>query len=161
MSSAKNPDLLQDSICICLFSRGDGKFHWAIIIPVGYKQAQKFHITNLHGPSWVFESVSEMVSASETACIVAKIGSLGIHTVEDINNRVKNIPLISTAADSAEPFTCRIWVRYAVRALHDTGYINCPNVLALENEIRVVGESNDAETIQGKGYKLYTASNST
>lgn len=86
---------------------------------------------------------------------------MGSHTAEEVGGRVKNIPLKCTTEDSTETFTCRIWVRYAVRALHDAGYINCPDVLALEKEVTEVGEGNDVDTIQGRGFKLYTVTNST
>lgn len=41
---------------ICLFSQGDGTFHWAIYIPITTTVVDKYHATN-HSGGWVYEQV--------------------------------------------------------------------------------------------------------
>jgi hypothetical protein len=45
---------------------------------------------------------------------------------------------------AAEPqFTCRVWVKAAVKTLHDKGVIICSDIDALERECRAFAATND------------------
>ena len=60
-------------------------------------------------------------------------------------------------ADKDEGFTAKMWVRQAVRLLNDKGFIHCPDVMALENEVSVYAITNDAPTVLGEPFRIHTS----
>ena len=64
-----------NTICACLFARGDGKFHWAIIAPISPRDATKYHAKDFGGGNWIYESVQECILQSLVVCAVVKIGN--------------------------------------------------------------------------------------
>lgn len=68
------PPLPVGSIACALFSRGDGTFHWALVIPTDTKNVVKLHATNIQGP-WVYEKVNHALDKSVKLCVVVKIGA--------------------------------------------------------------------------------------
>lgn len=65
-----------NTICACLFARGDGKFHWAIIIPTSPRNATKYHAKDFGGGNWIYESADECILYSQFLCAVVKIGNV-------------------------------------------------------------------------------------
>ena len=71
-----------NTICVCLFARGDGKFHWAIIVPTSPQDARKYHAKDFGSGNWTYECVDECVLRSPVACAVVKIGGLLLFKIE-------------------------------------------------------------------------------
>ena len=61
----------------------------------------------------------------------------GRRTLDALRDLLAQIPMAVPEADRArEPvFTCRVWVREAVRRMHEEGYVDCPDVDAMEEEM--------------------------
>ncbi|KAI1793423.1 hypothetical protein LXA43DRAFT_1059795 [Ganoderma leucocontextum] len=142
MSSSHFPSA--DSIYCALFSRGDGKFHWTIVIPSNNSNdVEMLHVRNPSG-GWSFERKTHDVSNSLTACVIVKTGHSHGH------------PTVDKTIETQ--FTCRVWFKQAIRVLAANGVLRCPDVYALEREIIRYGEAQDAKTIAGMGYKYHVAS---
>lgn len=52
-------------------------------------------------------------------------------------------------------FTCRVWLREALRVLQDHGVIGIVDIDRLEEDFVSLGEENDSNVIKGGPYKLY------
>ncbi|PIL25237.1 hypothetical protein GSI_13126 [Ganoderma sinense ZZ0214-1] len=151
-------------ICCVLFSRGDGSFHWAIVVPSSTSNmADVFHARNPEG-FWEFEQTKVDVSNSKHVCVVVKIGTVtSTDTVGRILQLVQNIPMGIPAFEVGRvelTFTCRVWFKQAIRVLHANGILSCPNVYALEQELVLYGRAQDRKTRSGLGYKYHVASTS-
>jgi hypothetical protein len=68
--------------------------------------------------------------------------------------------MVTPPEEAGIPFNCLVWFRQAVRCLHDSGYLNCPDVYALEAECRKYGEANDASYESWQGYMYFIAESS-
>ncbi|KIY45572.1 hypothetical protein FISHEDRAFT_49049 [Fistulina hepatica ATCC 64428] len=159
--TVSRPLLPVGHICVGLFSRGDGKFHWSILLPFSTTHTYVYHATNLYGGGWIHELQVRNVHDWLTTCAVIRLsGPTGLTSPETLNDllNIKYISMDTPTTDPPEPFTCRVWVRKAIRVLHGSGYINCPNAIALEDELRAFGEAQDPATITGCGYSLVDAS---
>lgn len=67
------PALPVDTINIGLLSRGDGSFHWAIMVPFNETCAHVMQATNIQGP-WVYERKIEDVLKSQRTVVIVGIG---------------------------------------------------------------------------------------
>ncbi len=70
--------VLSGNICVALFARGDGLFHWAFVIPnnpsdVGGTDTAKLHVTNREG-GWTYEMCRHDLAKEDSICSVVKIG---------------------------------------------------------------------------------------
>ena len=70
--------ILSSNICVALFARGDGLFHWAFVIPnipsdVGGTDTAKLHVTNREG-GWKYEMCHHDLAKEDSICSVVKIG---------------------------------------------------------------------------------------
>lgn len=91
---------------------------------------------------WGYESTKFTLNTSHTVAAAALLGRLPSgKTVEDLDQLLAEIPMSVPAVDQARErdFTCRIWIREAVRRMHAHRYIHCPIVDALEEEMRRYG----------------------
>ncbi|KAM5544230.1 hypothetical protein V8D89_001890 [Ganoderma adspersum] len=155
-----------NSICGVLFSRANGTFHWAIVIPSNNSDhAEILHANNPveAGGRWSFQRKTHDVYASRTACIIVKIGTLtATNTIERITNLLEGIPMAIPLADrTIEPrFTCRVWFKEAIRVLARNGVLTCPDVSALERKMIEYGQEQALSTSLGGGYKYHVPSSS-
>ena len=62
------------TIFCALFSRGDGSFHWALVVPINQRIGMKMHATNVTG-AWVFTATEHDLLKSKTLCVLVKIGA--------------------------------------------------------------------------------------
>ncbi|KAL1659960.1 hypothetical protein EV122DRAFT_253083 [Schizophyllum commune] len=136
--------------CI-LFSRGDGTFHWTIGAAVDTANALKMHATNVQG-GWAYEKKMHNIIKSQTACVAVKIGQLSSTDVIDrVSSTLERIPMSIPSIDQSieRVFTCRVWVKEAVRVLAANGFISCSDVAGLEREVKGYGQAQDEKTISG------------
>ncbi|KAL1944690.1 hypothetical protein VTO73DRAFT_3120 [Trametes versicolor] len=127
-------------------------FHWLLFVPdYGTTRQQVIPGTKMHalchlspGPNgtmieeWVYDSAKFTLVQSHTLAAAVVLGRLPPgKTVQDLNALLAAIPMrVPTIDARREPaFTCRVWTREAVRRMHDHGYICCPDVDALEEEV--------------------------
>ncbi|KAI0717876.1 hypothetical protein C8T65DRAFT_827922 [Cerioporus squamosus] len=128
-----------------------GSFHWIIYVSkfegksdgLGYK----FHATDRVATApWAYESQPWSAMKSQTCITLTPIGQItGWGTskseercIEALDQVLRGVPLAVSALDIHDfpRFTCRAWFRAAIRRLHQYGYINCPEVLALEAKLK-------------------------
>ena len=133
--------------------KGPGtRFHWLIFVPdpgQGDDKAQtgiKLHATELDPVSdgitlriWQFEATAFTLATSASVVAAAIIGNLTEdRTVQQLVDLLHKIPTITVpdADIEREPeFTCRVWVREALRRMHIARLIHCRNVDAMEAEL--------------------------
>lgn len=139
------------------------RFHWLIFIPdegatrneLPVRAGTKLHaITNgQQGAAqvWSYDHVPFNLATTPSVAVAAILGHLPAgKTATQLSHMLKEIPMAIPAVDSErEPrFTCRVWLREAVRRMHAAGYISCPDVDALEAEMWEYGKA-AAEKIEG------------
>ncbi|OJT08851.1 hypothetical protein TRAPUB_202 [Trametes pubescens] len=122
-------------------------FHWLLFIPnPGATRAVVTEGMKLHAVDngqkgtareWSYDFASFTLATSASVAVAMVLGKLPSgKTVQDLDALLQKIPMTVPAADTAREseFTCRVWVREAVRRMHAEGYIVCPDVDALEEE---------------------------
>ncbi|OCH95366.1 hypothetical protein OBBRIDRAFT_883924 [Obba rivulosa] len=147
------PSVPLGGLYACLFSRADGTFHWTLVLPQDATTVHKFHATNLQG-GWRFERVPDRLAQSPNACVVVRLGTVAPGRTDELCARLEAAPMCTPAADGAQQFTCRIWFRAAVRVLHAQGAVECPDVDALEKELRTLAEGRRLAIEQGAPYVI-------
>ncbi|TFY72336.1 hypothetical protein EVG20_g669 [Dentipellis fragilis] len=155
------PVLEIGSIYGALFSRGDGKFHWALVVPLESDTGQdavKMHATNLGTGVWRYVREPDK---SPNLCVVVKLGETSPlqNMVDYIDDLLKNIPMLVPEEDMImeDTFTCRVWFKEAVRVLAANGIVKCLDVHSLEKEMFEYGEENDIQTGLGYPYKAHAS----
>ncbi|KAM5538609.1 hypothetical protein V8D89_007638 [Ganoderma adspersum] len=131
------------------------RFHWYIFVPnaadahLDVQSGLKMHATTDYSPSeterlWCFDATPTTLATDEGGlAVAATIGRLRLGLEQGrsqaaLRNMLAQIPVaVVPEADRArEPtFTCRVWVREALRRMHAEGYVRCPDVDALEEEM--------------------------
>ncbi len=156
------------------------RFHWYIFVPNAgtgtaadahldvLQSGLKMHATTDYSPSdterrWCFDATPTTLATDEGGlAAAATIGRLGIEvrdgrvrSQEGLRDMLAQIPMAVPEADKArEPvFTCRVWVREALRRMHQEGYVDCPDVDALEEEMWGYGRA-AARAIEEDTFKV-------
>ncbi|KAI0784703.1 hypothetical protein C8Q75DRAFT_723927 [Abortiporus biennis] len=142
------------NIYACLFSRGDGTFHWAIVIPKLDGECMKYHAVSDDKP-WRYVCASDNLQKDIRVCVVVKLGVFANRTYKEIDEFLKQIPMKAPPDDLPQRFTCRIWFKEAIRVLNKRGVIRCTSVNSLETELRMYGEEHWRLTELGSPPKLY------
>ena len=161
-------------ICCALYSRGDGRFHWTIVIPVDPINAVEMHAINTRGRGWAYQKRNRSLHKSATLCVLAVIGMhiintispfcypltlqllsgiiTEMNTIDKISGLLEQIPMTIPSIDMGLEFnfTCRVWFKQAVRVRSAHGVIRCPSVTTLEEELVEMGGMND-ESVSGGG----------
>lgn len=124
-------------------------FHWFIFTchatdtSKEIQAGRKFHARRVDSPEdttpqWCYEDAEFTLATSATVATAAVIGRLREGQTEGtLGALLSQIPLTIPQVDVGREshFTCRVWVREALRAMHRHRYINCPDVDALEKEM--------------------------
>lgn len=157
-----------DILISLLYLGGDPpRFHWYLYVQnPDSSSGTKIHATGMNG-KWWYKQIEYSLQHDPAVAAVAIIGKLNttIHTLDYLDAVLKEVPMLEVAhADvGREPkFTCRVWLREALRRMHDAGFIHCPDVDAMEAEMVRYG-STAAEENEGDRFKvakLASASNS-
>ncbi|KAG6037170.1 hypothetical protein E4U41_005304 [Claviceps citrina] len=117
--------LLQtESIYIAMYSTAHlRKFHWGLVLIDSMKQARLFHANNrVH---WLLEE--KPVSPEQSLTLVVLIRLDKVRSLSRTKKIMRSIPADgSPSRRTGEFFTCRIWVKDAIVALHDQGEIALP-----------------------------------
>ncbi|KAH9846325.1 hypothetical protein C2E23DRAFT_744335 [Lenzites betulinus] len=124
-------------------------FHWVLYVSVpGATRDRLSAGTRMHlvcglAPDgktkvWSFTHSTYVLGTSMTVAAAAVIGRLPPgRTVRDLVGLLQEIPMAvpEVEAQREQRFTCRVWIREAVRRMHTRKYICCPDVYALEAEM--------------------------
>jgi len=118
--------LLEDhSIYIILSLRGaQPGFHWGIFVPTNKPEGEVWHATNAGG-GWNLENkTTRGIPNSMSLCVVLKLGIATSQNWTALHTTLANVPCSGQPSlNTGEPFTCRIWVKDAILALHNAGVI--------------------------------------
>lgn len=127
------------------------RYHWGIFIPhppsnsIGIERGVNFHmVDHVRAPYWRFEADFNY-NLNDSAYVAAAIviGQLRRSSIEQIHQLLYQIPIDVVPIediDSENTFSCRVWIREAIRVLHRAGIIRCDSVDDLEWEMRGYGE---------------------
>ncbi|KAG8763092.1 hypothetical protein FRC15_008161, partial [Serendipita sp. 397] len=148
----------------CLFTRGDGTFHYALGVDNGTPKdtrltLQKLHVTNPAG-GWIFETKEMVLRKGDiygTCCVVLKIGKLGRFQIGDLERFL--LPKTPTPKDGEARSLSHVWFIRAIQTLKANKVVHCTNIDALTNELAELGNRQYKETEMGKGYILATSDN--
>ncbi|KAL1952059.1 hypothetical protein VTO73DRAFT_1208 [Trametes versicolor] len=131
---------------------GTPTFHWHIWVPDRDATRERLCAgTKMHAlgrrsrnpdgtltERWGYESTEFTLTTSHTVAVAAILGHLPAgKTVVDLDQVLSEIPMSVPVVDQGREreFTCRVWIREAMRRMHAHRYIHCPNVDALEAEM--------------------------
>ncbi|KAF8914607.1 hypothetical protein CPB85DRAFT_1375405 [Mucidula mucida] len=134
-------------IVIALRYMGDNppRFHWMLFVQNQNSLCgTKFHAIQ-DASGWSYESLSYSLHTS-----------VPFGTLNDFDALLRRIPI-----NERTQVTCRVWLREALRRLHNAGYIQC-NVDAMEMEMLEYG-TKAAKAISEGTFEvatLFTAENS-
>ncbi|KAL3419881.1 hypothetical protein PVAG01_08380 [Phlyctema vagabunda] len=134
--------LENNTVYMTLNSRGvPGTFHWGIFVTSSAPNGHYYHATNKFG-GWQLEArKSTNPLNSMSLVLVYKIGSISSH--DDLDQLLRNTPADGSASlRTGEAFTCRIWTKDALVALHHN---------------RVLTLSADIDTLEKQAFELGTS----
>ncbi|OBZ72863.1 hypothetical protein A0H81_06847 [Grifola frondosa] len=139
------PDIL---VSLHLINTNPPRFHWALFVPDPVvSTGTKFHAVTDHSEPgsgiFTYDKSITVLPSDRGVATAAIIGSLGSRSVNDLDTLLSSIPCntVPSVDREREPrFTCRVWLREAVRRMHGAGFIRCADVDALEKEILFYGE---------------------
>ena len=171
------PQHPQIILALSLMSTDPPRFHWFIFVPssqsseLNIQAGLKIHAIDENlGKSpvrkhWAFEAVEFTLATYPGVAAAAVVGYLyNDRTLEQLRSLLEQIPLTVPPIDhEREPtFTCRVWIREALRRMHMNGFILCPDVDAMEAQMwrygRLAAEAIEKDTFSVA--TLVTAENS-
>ncbi|KAJ5319322.1 uncharacterized protein N7506_012026 [Penicillium brevicompactum] len=121
------PTWSPNSIYIVLFDRGEKAytFHWALYLHQAANSGFKYHLVNTtNSTSWKFDphaiedvdNDGSILAALEIGCLEPMMHPHLLHRLEEIS--------ILDSKRFRERITCRVWLKEAIYALDDEGYIS-------------------------------------
>ncbi|KAH8119763.1 hypothetical protein DFH11DRAFT_6207 [Phellopilus nigrolimitatus] len=145
--SSTNRILDGNALYIGLFYRpsnlqNTGLFHWTLLAKTYDKPTGiLLHAAGTTRQGWVYDVKDPFTFESSRYAVVAiRIGSLGSSISSEYLARILGrIPIGYSMYETPPVWTCRIWVRDAIRYLHGLQIIHSLDVDALEREAIAAG----------------------
>ncbi|OJT05710.1 hypothetical protein TRAPUB_3465 [Trametes pubescens] len=142
------PDIV---LALDLMSTTPPRFHWFFFIPdmpaAASSSAQRHGGVKLHAITngkqgddrrWSYDRTPLALATSPAVAAAALLGRLPDgKSVDDLDALLRQIPMEVPEVDrEREPtWSCRVWIREALRRMHVSGYIHCEDVDAMEAEM--------------------------
>ncbi|PYH80524.1 hypothetical protein BO82DRAFT_433304 [Aspergillus uvarum CBS 121591] len=102
-------------------------FHWILYLTTSPTQGQTFHLTNAPGSDvWTFDSqTTENITHGSRLLVALELGEIepALHTA--LAERLAQVP-VGYSTKFREAMTCRVWVKEALFALEEEGYLCLP-----------------------------------
>ncbi|KAJ5359608.1 uncharacterized protein N7496_012021 [Penicillium cataractarum] len=135
-----------NGLYILLTDRGENSFafHWGFYLHQSGISGCIYHLINDDGPaSWRFDSrLSENVMFSQRLLAAIKIGVIDLVLHQALPDRLQEIP-IAYSTRFHESITCRVWLKEALFALDDEGYVKLTrSVDEIEAEAKILAIQN-------------------
>lgn len=113
------------SIYVILSSRGAlPGFHWGIFIPTATPAGHVWHATNREGGWKLDPKPSANVPFSMSLVLAYKIGSVNQSTLQTCMSVLNGVAANGRPSpNTGEEFSCRVWVKDAIIALHNNHII--------------------------------------
>lgn len=116
----------RNGLYILLSNRGDKSytFHWCLYLHQSTTSGSIYHLLNGNDPTiWRFEHLPDQTVIYDQALLGAlKIGVLDPTLHAPFLERLRQIPIVDSVR-FRERITCRVWLKEALFALDDEGYI--------------------------------------
>lgn len=120
-------DFEVNGLYILLSDRGDKSwtFHWEFYLQKTTKGGTIFNLVNGANSSiWNFETkATENVAYSKSLLVGMKIAVLDPSIHQAFFDRLSQVPIVDSVR-YREKITCRVWLKEALYALNDEGYIS-------------------------------------
>lgn len=116
-----------NALYILLLDRGDTYlFHWQLYLTTSALEGTTFHITNGATPTaWQYESSpTKEIPQLRRLLLALKISALEPVLHRALAERLALVPLTLFSTRFREHLSCRVWVKEALFALDDEGYVN-------------------------------------
>lgn len=156
-----------DGLYILLSDRGEdsyGSFHWSLFLAKSNTTGTMFHLINAtlidsiraaSASSWRYETKSSIASQSRRLLLALKVGVLEPVLQDAVGDRLAQVPIEEYSTRFGEDVTCRVWLKEALFALNDEGYVTLTKSIdGIENEARFLAirnQSNRRRTIVYSG----------
>jgi hypothetical protein len=133
-------------IYILLSDRGDSyRFHWALYLAKSNTDGVIFHLHNpVNSTTWAYESQpSSDIPDPDRLLLALEVGGVLEPLLHDsLGDRLAQIP-IEYSTRFRENITCRVWIKEALFALNNEGYIKLiKSVDAIEEEAKILAMMN-------------------
>ncbi|KAF2875039.1 hypothetical protein BDV95DRAFT_306668 [Massariosphaeria phaeospora] len=124
------------SIYVILNLRGAGPgFHWGIYVPTNKPQGDVWHAVNRTGGWSVEIKTTSGVPSSLSLCLCFKVGTVNSQNSSVLRATLRQVPGSGQPSpNTQELFSCRVWVKDALLALHNAGVIRLTMAIATIEE---------------------------
>lgn len=113
-----------NGLYLLLSERGDAyTFHWGLYLAKSRNDGEIFHLINLeNSTTWKYEyKLSKNVGSSNRLILALKVAVMDSALHDALKTRLLQIPIKSVHFH--ETITCRVWIKEALFALNEEGYI--------------------------------------
>ncbi|KAL4914891.1 hypothetical protein BDW62DRAFT_189507 [Aspergillus aurantiobrunneus] len=139
-----------NSLYLVLTDRGSASsFHWSFYLRTAATSGEMLHLVNRSGMTeWEFECLARLpedVATANELLLVLKLGDLDPVLHGAFKERLGQIP-IQYSARFRESISCRVWMKEALFALDDEGFITlAQSVEKVEADAKLVAMLNRAQ----------------
>lgn len=137
-----------NGLYLLLSDRGDTyTFHWGLYLAKSSSDGVIFHLINpVNSTAWIYEAKSTRnVSQSVRLLLALQVGVLDPVLHGSLSDRLAQIP-IQYSTRFREHMTCRVWIKEALFALNEEGYIKLiKSIDAIENEAKFQAMRNKSQ----------------
>lgn len=128
------------------------QFHWGLYLATSSTSGVIFHLTNnpTTGNKWAYQTkTSTNVPSSLNLLVALKVGVLDSDMHDAVGERLAQVP--ATNSSRYGNITCRVWVKEALFALNDEGY------LTLTRSVDYIEDEATMQAAQNKSRQIRTA----
>ncbi|KXN81841.1 hypothetical protein AN958_03610, partial [Leucoagaricus sp. SymC.cos] len=121
-------------------TRIPGLLHWQLYVVEDPESGWRVHATTKNSDNFCFAKDNWRYLEDGISIAFVKIGQIGGESsVNKLVEYVKDIPMDivpGNQKDSESKFSCRVWVKEAIRILDSIGvFVRCPDIGALVQEV--------------------------
>jgi hypothetical protein len=142
------------SIYITLTLRGAlPGFHKSIFVPTEKPTGEVWHATNPSGGWFLETETTATLMESPSVCVALKVGTVTDQSLMILRATLEGVPASGEpSANTGEAFSCAVWVKDALLALHEAGVITLiKDIETINQEAIAAGETNRSNIELGTG----------
>lgn len=134
-----------------------GRFHWGLYLKLsrnlGFVAHAQHPDWSLSSLDWEMEYTQKATLESSVNLILAlKVGTLQTSKYSSYERNLRE-PALMNESESSD-FSCRIWVKRALKQLHEEGFVECDDVDAVEAEAIEFGTDSEREFRGRRGFLI-------
>ena len=146
-----------NGLYLLLSERGDAyTFHWGLYLAKSTTDGEIFHLINLqNSAAWKYEyKLSRTVASSNRLVLALKVAVMDPSLHDTLQSRLSQVP-VQDSTRFNERITCRVWVKEALFALDEEGYIKLTGTInQIEQEAKnkaMVNKAAEIKTVAKSG----------